>query len=244
MILRLAINSLTRRRTRTALTVAGVAVASAMLLDMVMLGSGMRESFRGFVEQQGFQLRLSPRGTMPFDTEATVGGGSALVERIAADPDVTTVAPVLGGRVFALGGTEPVAAFALGMDPAVQSDYRVEEGREIAAPNELVANAQFLDAAGAKVGDTLRIAAGYDAQMRRSTGERQLVVVGRGHFIMLSATERALALQLGTLQAMGGPDDDELALAGGPAPGSAASRNCAFATSSLGAAISRPSSTR
>ena len=205
MILRLAINSLTRRRTRTALTVAGVAVASAMLLDMVMLGSGMRESFRGFVEQQGFQLRLSPRGTMPFDTEATVGGGSALVARIAADPDVTTVAPVHGGRVFALGGTEPVAAFALGMDPAVQSDYRVEEGREIAAPNELVANAQFLDAAGARVGDTLRIAAGYDAQMRRSTGEREIVVVGRGHFIMLSATERALALQLGTLQAMGGP---------------------------------------
>jgi hypothetical protein len=36
-----------------------------MLLDMVMLGSGMRESFRGFIEQQGFQLRLTPRGTMP-----------------------------------------------------------------------------------------------------------------------------------------------------------------------------------
>ena len=65
MITRLATAALLRRRARTALTIAGVAVAAAMLLDMVMLGSGMRESFRGFIDQQGFQLRLTPRGTMP-----------------------------------------------------------------------------------------------------------------------------------------------------------------------------------
>ncbi len=207
MILRLALNSLTRRRGRTALTVAGVAVAAAMLLNMVMLGSGMRESFRGFVEQQGFELRLTPRGTMPFDTEATVGGGAELLARLRANPEIAVAAPVLGGRLFTFtsrGDADRVtASFALGIDPALQTDYRIEEGREIAAPDEIVVNTPYLVATGARVGDTVRTAAGYDAQMRRSTGARDLVIVGHGRFIMLSATEIATAMDLGTLQAMG-----------------------------------------
>lgn len=214
MILRLALHSLTRRRARTALTVAGVAVAAAMLLDMVMLGSGMRESFRGFVEQQGFQLRLTPRGTMPFDTEATVGGADALFAALRADRDVTVAAPVLGSRLFTLGAsatatpaTPAVASFALGIDPALQTDYRIEEGREILGPDEMVVNEPYLAATGHALGDRVRVAAGYDAQMRRSTGERTLRIVGRGRFVMLSATEVASALPLATLQEMSGAGD-------------------------------------
>ncbi|HET8770433.1 MAG TPA: FtsX-like permease family protein [Gemmatimonadaceae bacterium] len=201
MMLRLALHSLTRRRSRTALTVAGVAVAAAMLLDMVMLGSGMRESFRGFVEQQGFDLRLTPRGTMPFDTEATVGGGAALVARLRADPQIAEVAPVLGGRVF-VSEPDPVAAFSIGLEPAVQADYVLEDGRDIAAGDEMVANAALLAAVGAEIGDTVRVAGGYDPQMRRVTGARQLALVGRGRFVMLAADERAVAMPLATLQSM------------------------------------------
>ncbi|MFM9013960.1 MAG: hypothetical protein ACKORK_10390, partial [Gemmatimonadota bacterium] len=103
MIARLAIAALTRRRARTTLTVAGVAVAAAMLLDMVMLGSGMRESVRGFIDQQGVQLRLTPRGTMPFDSEATVGGATALVATLRTDPDIVRVGPVLEGKLVVAG---------------------------------------------------------------------------------------------------------------------------------------------
>ena len=81
MIATLAAASLIRHRARTALAILGVAVSAAMLLDMVMLASGMRESFRGLLLSQGFQLRLSPRGTLPFDTEATIR------ELSAEDPD-------------------------------------------------------------------------------------------------------------------------------------------------------------
>lgn len=213
MMLRLAMHALTRRRARTALTVAGVAVAAAMLLDMVMLGSGMRESFRGFLEQQGYQLRLSPRGTMPFDTEATVGGASDLVARLRADLQVERVSPVLGGRVFATGDSS-IAGFALGIDPAAQTDYVLEEGRDLAAPDELVANAPWLSATGARVGDTVRVAGGWDPQMRRTSGERTLRVVGRARFVMLGGNERAVAMPLATLQAMGGPERaDRISLA-------------------------------
>lgn len=217
MMLRLALATLSRRRARTALTTAGVAVAAAMLLDMVMLGSGMRESFRGFIEQQGFQIRLTPRGTMPFDSEATVGGGAALVQSVSADPDVVKVSPIIGAKIFsrvtratAAGSNHAadsvVAAFVLGVVPAIQGDYLIVEGREIAAPDEMVVNASYLAATGFAVGDTVQIAAGYDAQMRRFAGSRTVRIVARARFVMLGGTERAAALPLATVQAMGGPE--------------------------------------
>ena len=208
MMLRLAIATLVRRRARTALTTAGVAVAAAMLLDMVMLGSGMRESFRGFIEQQGFALRLTPRGTMPFDTEATVGGAAALVEALGRDPDVARVAPVLGGKAFTtrVADDSVVAGFLLGLEPAVQGDYILAEGRDIAAPDEVVVNGAWLAATGHAVGDTIRLAAGYEPQVRRFSGTRTVRIVGRGRFVMLAGGERAVAVPLETAQAMRGDE--------------------------------------
>jgi len=206
MIARLAIAALTRRRARTALTVAGVAVAAAMLLDMVMLGSGMRESFRGFIDQQGFQLRLTPRGTMPFDSEATVGGATALVATLRADPDIVRVGPVLGGKHFVAVDAGVVAGFLLGIDPAAQGDYRLEAGHDLAAADEIVVSTAWLAATGRALGDTVRVAGGYDPQLRRATGERTLRIVGQGRFQMLAASDRAAAVPLATAQAMGGAD--------------------------------------
>lgn len=213
MMLRLALTTLVRRRARTALTTAGVAVAAAMLLDMVMLGSGMRESFRGFLEQQDYQLRMTPRGTMPFDTEATIGGGAALVARVMEDPDVEAVAPVLGGKLFVARGDSVIAGFALGIEPALQADYVLVEGRNIAAANETVWNGAMLDAAGRSIGDTVRASAGYDPQLRRYTGARELVIVGRGRFVMLSSGELAAALPLATAQGMQENRADRLSVA-------------------------------
>ena len=56
----LASAALQRHRVRTLLAVLGVAVSAALLLDMVMLASGMRESFRDLLLVRGYQLRLSP----------------------------------------------------------------------------------------------------------------------------------------------------------------------------------------
>lgn len=209
MLLRLAMATLLRRRARTALTTAGVAVAAAMLLDMVMLGSGMRESFRGFLDQQDYHLRMTPRGTMPFDSEATISGANALLARVSADPDIDGVAPVLGGKLFVSVGDSIIAGFALGIAPRIQADYIIADGREIDAPNETVWNGGLLDATGKRIGDTVRVSAGYDPQLRRFTGTRELVIVGRGRFVMLSGGELAGALPLATLQTMGGPDRED-----------------------------------
>ena len=205
MIFTLAWASLVRHRTRTLLAVLGVAISAAMLLDMVMLASGMRVSFGSLLLAQGFQIRLAPKGTLPFDTDATIPGASQIVRTLMARPDVAAVSPVLGSQLHIEHDSAAVSAAALGTLAAVQGDYKVLTGRAPVAGDEAAANDALLAAIGARIGDTLRIAAGYDPQLRAFTGQRTFRIVGRVHFIYLAAGERALALPLPTLQAMEGP---------------------------------------
>ncbi len=95
----LAWSSLRRHGTRTLLATLGVAVAAAMLLDMVMMSTGLRESFRQLLVSRGFQLRLAPKGTLPFDTDATIENTSGIITVLRTNPDLTTISPVLGGTI-------------------------------------------------------------------------------------------------------------------------------------------------
>lgn len=206
MRLRLAALSLRRHASRTVLAMLGVAVSAAMLLDMVMLATGMRESFASLLGRNGFTIRVSPRGTLPFDTEATIrqaGDALRVIQQLAG---VTAVAPVLGTTIYVLGRADPVTAFALGVDPAVQGDYQLLEGADPESNGALVASDALLRAARAGIGDTLDVAVGFDPQLRTYAGRRRLVVTGRARFTYLSADDRAAALQLAIVQAMGGPD--------------------------------------
>ena len=76
--------TLRRHPARTMLAVLGIAVAAALLLDMVMLATGMRESFRSLLLSRGYQLRVAPKGTLPFDSEATIDGADAIVTALRA----------------------------------------------------------------------------------------------------------------------------------------------------------------
>ncbi len=206
----LARASLTRHLNRTLLAVFGVAIATALLLDMVMLSSGMRESFRRLLVSKGFQLRISPKGTLPFDTDATISGASLIVRILRTNPDIELISPVLGGAVHVpsvrdpSGDTGAITAFALGLVPSQQGDYTLLSGRDATSPNAMIANDEFLRASGAKVGDTLDVASGYDPQLRTYAGRRRLVVTGRARFLYLSAGQLATAVPLQTLQQMEG----------------------------------------
>src|SRR6185436_14061008 len=120
---------LRRHRSRTILAVLGVAVSAAMLLDMVMLATGMRESFRSLLLSQGYQLRLAPKGTLPFDTDATIPGASAIIRRLRQNADVVAVSPVLGGQLHVTRGVGDSihvrSAIALGTEADVQGDYEL-----------------------------------------------------------------------------------------------------------------------
>jgi putative ABC transport system permease protein len=204
MLLRLAWATLSRHRSRTLLAVLGVAVSAAMLLDMVMLSSGMRASFRELLLSRGFQLRIAPKGTLPFDTDATIPDASVVVRTLRAIPGVEIVSPVLGGQLHVEVGDRAISATTLGVDPTAQGDYEILSGREPGAANEMVANAELLSAVGANIGDTIVVAAGYDPQLRSFAGRRMAHIVGTAHFLYLAAGQRAAALPIGTLQAMRG----------------------------------------
>lgn len=203
---RLALASLVSHRSRTALAVLGVAIAAAMLLDMVMLSSGMRASFGTLLESRGFSIRLAPRGTLPFDTDATIAGAGAIVETLSRNPDILAVSPVLGATVHVVSGTPRTTAFALGVNAGVQGDYRLERGADATSGDTFVANGDFMRLTGAHVGDTLTLATGYEPQFRSYSGERRLVLSGEARFLYLSSGQPAIALPLGTLQQMGGAE--------------------------------------
>jgi len=204
MLFRLAWATLTSHRARTLLAILGVAVSAAMLLDMVMLSSGMRSSFKSLLLARGFQLRLAPKGTLPLDTDATIGNAAEITSVLRAMPDVETVSPVLGGQLHVPRDGKTVTATALGGDAASQGDYEITSGREPRGADEIAASDDFLRVANLRVGDTLSAAAGYDPQLRTFSGTRQLRVVGRAHFLYMAAEQRAVALPLETLQAMQG----------------------------------------
>jgi putative ABC transport system permease protein len=202
VIAALASASLIRHRARTMLAVLGVAVAAAMLLDMVMLATGMRESFRQLLLSRGFELRLAPKGTLPFDTDATIPGVSSIMSVLRSNPDVREISPVLGASIHASVGGRDVSASTLGIDPTVQGDYQLLSGRDVRLPDDVVVNAFFLEQLGARFGDTISAAVGYDPQTRTYSSQRKLVVTGLVKFIYGAAQQSAAAVRRETLEAM------------------------------------------
>lgn len=205
MILRLAWSSLRRHSTRTLLATLGVAVATAMLLDMVMMSSGLRESFRELLLSRGFQLRLAPRGTLPFDTDATIENVSGIVAKLRANSEVVTISPVLGATIHVPVKRMVVTSSALGVYPQVQGDYQLLSGRDPLGAGDIVVNDDFIAATGARVGDTIQVSTGYNPQLRTYSGTRSLIITGRARFIYGAANQLATAMQLNTLQEMSGP---------------------------------------
>ena len=196
--------SLIRHRARTMLAVLGVAVATAMLLDMVMLATGMRESFRELLLSQGYDIRLAPKGTLPFDTDATIAGVSAITSVLRTSPDIREISPVLGGSIHIPVGTRDISAAVLGIDPTVQGDYEFQSGRDVTTPDAIVANDYLMKKLGARFGDTLNVASGYDPQTRTYSEQQKLVLTGKVHFIYGASEQSAAAVRRETLEALGG----------------------------------------
>jgi putative ABC transport system permease protein len=200
----LALASLIRHRSRTLLAVLGVAIAAAMLLDMVMLATGMRESFRRLLLSRGFEIRLAPKGTLPFDTDATIPGVSGITAILRGNPDIREISPVLGASIHVPVGDRNVSGSTLGIDPTVQGDYELLSGSDPATANAIVVNDFLLNQLGARVGDTINVATGYDPQTRTYSGQRKLVITGRVSFIYGANEQSASAMRRETLEAMSG----------------------------------------
>ncbi|WP_373065036.1 ABC transporter permease [Gemmatimonas sp.] len=221
MRLMMAWATLRRHPARTTLAVLGIAVAAALLLDMVMLATGMSESFRSLLLTRGYQLRVSPKGTLPFDSEATIDGAGAIVRALRANPDIKAVSPTLGATLTVDGGRIP-SAFTLGLERDVQGDYTLEAGSDITRADSgttaplprIVVSQTFLTRAGHVVGDTITISSGLDAQLRTAARSSRVVISGMGRFIYVPGETPVMALDLALLRQLLGPSyRDRMSLA-------------------------------
>jgi putative ABC transport system permease protein len=174
------LKSLRRQRLRTALSLAGIAVAAAMLLDMVMLSGGIDKSFSDLLLGRGFQMRLTPKGTLPFDTEATMAGASAMVAALRRDPAVEAAGAMLGTSLYGRTADSLVTLFGYGVQPEAQSLYQLTSGRDLTPGDTsgVLLSAPAARILGAAVGDTVTLVGRLDPQTVTAGVGRRLVVRG------------------------------------------------------------------
>jgi putative ABC transport system permease protein len=179
------LRSLGRHRLRTAVSIAGIAVSGAMLLDMVMLSGGIEKSFSEMLLARGFQIRLTPKGTLPFDTEATLSGAGELIATLRRDTAIESAGAVLGTSVYGRTGDSLVTLFGYGVQPEAQSLYLLESGRDL-TPHDTLGILLSTPAArllGASIGDSVTLVGRLDPQVVTASVGRRLVVRGMVHWV-------------------------------------------------------------
>lgn len=203
--------SLARHPVRTGLVIAGIAVATALLLDMVMLSGGMERSFTSMLSGRGFQIRLSPKGTLPFDSEATIPGIGAVLAGVRADPAVERAGPVIAAPIHLRVAGSLVSLVGYGLEPDAQGLYQLESGADLAAGDTtgvLVSRPAAL-AAGLAVGDTIVLLGRLDPQSAEPGATRTVVVRGVVKFLYDARDQRSLAAAFPLVQGLGPfPDRD------------------------------------
>jgi putative ABC transport system permease protein len=200
VIVALSLRSLLRRRSRTLLALAGIGVSAALLLDMTMLASGLTDSFGELTRAQGFALRVTPKGTLPFDSEAGIREAGRVERRIEALPGVRAVAPVLGAQLYvARGDSAGEAVFTQGVDPRAQMLYVLTAGRD-PGRGEVLVSRPMAEAYGLEPGDSLPLASELDPTLGRARVAARYRVSGVGDFLYDFAGQRSVALPLAEVQ--------------------------------------------
>jgi putative ABC transport system permease protein len=201
-----ALRNLRRHPVRTLLALLGLAVTSAMLLDMILLSGGLERSFEQLLLTRGYQIRISPKGTLPFDTEASIGGARALVDSLRREAGVESVAPLLGTAVYAQRGDSLATLVGYGVDPANQGMYQVERGNDL-VPGDGSGVLLSIAASGdlqASIGDTVELVGGLDPQTARPTVRKKVVVRGVVRWLYDYEGQASVGTVLSTMQQLQG----------------------------------------
>jgi putative ABC transport system permease protein len=209
------LRNLGRHPLRTALSLAGIAVASAMLLDMVMLSGGIEKSFTDLLLARGYHIRITPKGTLPFDTEAAIPGATRIVAALDREPGVAAAGAVLGSSVYGRTADSLVTLFGYGIQPEAQGIYLVTAGADL-APGDTLGLLLSEPAArllGARVGDGVTLAGRLDPQIAQAGVDRRLTVRGFVRWIYDSRGQPSVGMLLRVMQRLEGrPGGDRASL--------------------------------
>lgn len=201
-----SLKSLRRHRLRTALSLTGIAISAALLLDMVMLSGGIERSFAELVLARGYQIRLTPKGTLPFDTEATLSGSGHLLDAIRRTPGVEAAGAVLGTSLHGHVGDSLVTLFGYGIQPDAQALYVLESGADL-TPHDTLGVLLSEPAArllNATTGDTVSLTGRLDPQVVTALNGKRLAVRGIVRWVYDYRGQPSVGTVLPVMQSLAG----------------------------------------
>jgi putative ABC transport system permease protein len=201
-----SIKNLGRHRLRTGLSILGIAISSAMLLDMVMLSGGIEKSFAQLLLARGYQIRLTPKGTLPFDTEATLTGVGGILRALRQNPSIEAAGAVLGSSLYGHRGDSLVTLFGYGIEPRAQALYQLDEGRDLSPDDTLglLLSSPAARLLGAGVGDTVNLVGRLDPQLATEAMGRRLRVRGIVRWVYDYKGQPSIGTTLPVMQALAG----------------------------------------
>jgi putative ABC transport system permease protein len=196
------LRDLARHPVRSGLALAGIAITTAMLLDMVLLAGGIERSFERMLLGRGYQIRVSPKGTLPFDTEATIPGAGTVIRAIQSDTAVVAAGPLLGSSIYARQGDSLVTLFGYGVDPTAQALYQLEEGKDLTTGDSLglLISRPVATLLRLSIGDSIRLVGRLDPQMASAAVERRLVVRGKVRWLYDYRGQPSVGANLAVMQ--------------------------------------------
>jgi putative ABC transport system permease protein len=204
VIVSASLRALFRRRGRTLLALAGIAISAALLIDMTMLASGLTTSYGELLQVSGYALRVTPKGTLPFDSDAGIPDGERIGRRIAAVPGVRDVAPILGAQFrIVRDGAASDPVFTVGIDPRAEFLYRLVEGTQ-PGPGQVLVSAPLARDSGLRVGDPLTLSGEPDATLGRARETQSYRVSGVGDFLYDYVDQHSLALPIAEVRRVTG----------------------------------------
>lgn len=167
---RLALKNLRRRPVRTTLTVAGVAVAIAVLYSLLEFQQGYEKGLREDLNALGAHIMVVPKGC-PYEASTIVLHGGKwprylkeeYLEKVRAVPGIAESAGILMDAIIAKNAQEKNQIF-LGVDEHfrnLRQNWRFREGGWFTGEDSLIVGASVAEALGLKVGDPYRI---YEAR--------------------------------------------------------------------------------
>ncbi len=157
------LKNLARRKTRTLLTVAGIAVGVAMIVTLGAMGEGIRTGYVSMFSGSGADLTITQKGSY----DITLSGvDEEVVAQVAALPDVYAATGMIVGNVTAPGMPY---FFIFGYEPggyAIER-FKITAGQTLGmsrqtarGSREILLGGQAAEAMKLQVGDSVRLTGG------------------------------------------------------------------------------------
>lgn len=164
--LRLALKNIVRRPTRSALTIAGVGAAIAVLFSLLAFQTGYESSLREDLNALGAHIMVVPKGC-PYEASTIVLHGGKwprymeenYLEKVYAVPGIQQSAGIIMDAITAKNKSDTNKIF-LGVDESflkLRQNWKFASGRWFDDENSLIIGSSVAKERGLKVGDSYHV---------------------------------------------------------------------------------------